>query len=108
MSSEREGDEGQEAETLRETVKAYSRWPVISVRLMPAYLPLHVSFSLLRLLFSLLLTRSGNCILREVDVSHPAAKSMIELSRAQEEEVGAFVENYNAMITTRGFPHLSK
>ena len=27
-------------------------------------------------------------ILREVDVSHPAAKSMIELSRAQEEEVG--------------------
>jgi len=26
--------------------------------------------------------------LREVDVSHPAAKSMIELSRAQDEEVG--------------------
>ena len=25
---------------------------------------------------------------REVDVSHPAAKSMIELSRAQDEEVG--------------------
>merc|ERR1719171_2574931 len=33
-------------------------------------------------------TNDGNSILREVDVSHPAAKSMIELSRAQEEEVG--------------------
>ena len=31
---------------------------------------------------------TGNCILREVDVSHPAGKSMIELSRAQDEEVG--------------------
>ena len=29
-----------------------------------------------------------NSILREVDVSHPAAKSMIELSRTQDEEVG--------------------
>merc|ERR1719409_2677713 len=34
------------------------------------------------------MTNDGNSILREVDVSHPAAKSMIELSRAQEEEVG--------------------
>jgi T-complex protein 1 subunit gamma len=34
------------------------------------------------------ITNDGNCILREVDVSHPAAKSMIELSRAQDEEVG--------------------
>ena len=34
------------------------------------------------------MTNDGNCILREVDVSHPAAKSMIELSRAQDEEVG--------------------
>jgi len=34
------------------------------------------------------LTNDGHCILREVDVSHPAAKSMIELSRAQDEEVG--------------------
>lgn len=30
----------------------------------------------------------GNAILREIDVSHPAAKSMIELSRSQDEEVG--------------------
>ncbi|KAL0487067.1 T-complex protein 1 subunit gamma [Acrasis kona] len=34
------------------------------------------------------LTSDGNAILREVDVSHPAAKSMIELSRTQDEEVG--------------------
>ncbi|KAK8794806.1 hypothetical protein WA158_001787 [Blastocystis sp. Blastoise] len=36
----------------------------------------------------ILLTNDGNAILREVDVSHPAAKSMIELSRTQDEEVG--------------------
>lgn len=36
----------------------------------------------------IVITNDGNAILREVDVSHPAAKSMIELSRAQEEEVG--------------------
>eukprot|EP01006_Ploeotia_vitrea_P011099 TRINITY_DN29608_c0_g1_i1.p1 TRINITY_DN29608_c0_g1~~TRINITY_DN29608_c0_g1_i1.p1 ORF type:complete len:544 (-),score=314.76 TRINITY_DN29608_c0_g1_i1:278-1870(-) len=34
------------------------------------------------------LTNDGNAILREIDVSHPAAKSMIELSRTQDEEVG--------------------
>ncbi|CAM9711812.1 unnamed protein product [Chrysoparadoxa australica] len=36
----------------------------------------------------IVMTNDGNCILREVDVAHPAAKSMIELSRAQDEEVG--------------------
>eukprot|EP00741_Cyanophora_paradoxa_P002689 tig00000615_g2609.t1 len=36
----------------------------------------------------LVMTNDGNAILREVDVSHPAAKSMIELSRTQDEEVG--------------------
>ena len=30
----------------------------------------------------------GNAILREIDVAHPAAKSMLELSRSQDEEVG--------------------
>jgi len=34
------------------------------------------------------LTNDGNSILREVEVAHPAAKSMIELSRTQDEEVG--------------------
>jgi len=35
-----------------------------------------------------MMTNDGNAILREIDVSHPAAKSMIELSRTQDEEVG--------------------
>ena len=35
-----------------------------------------------------MLTNDGNAILREIDVTHPAAKSMIELSRTQDEEVG--------------------
>lgn len=34
------------------------------------------------------LTNDGNSILREIDVAHPAAKNMIELSRTQDEEVG--------------------
>jgi T-complex protein 1 subunit gamma len=37
---------------------------------------------------SIVMTNDGNAILREIEVSHPAAKSMIELSRAQDEEVG--------------------
>ncbi|PFH35950.1 CCT chaperonin gamma subunit [Besnoitia besnoiti] len=36
----------------------------------------------------IVLTNDGNAILREVDVLHPAAKTMIELSRTQDEEVG--------------------
>ena len=36
----------------------------------------------------IVITNDGNCILRELDVSHPAAKSMIELARSQDEEVG--------------------
>ncbi len=36
----------------------------------------------------IVMTNDGNAILREIDVVHPAAKSMIELSRAQDEEVG--------------------
>eukprot|EP01023_Acetabularia_acetabulum_P066809 TRINITY_DN9073_c0_g3_i1.p1 TRINITY_DN9073_c0_g3~~TRINITY_DN9073_c0_g3_i1.p1 ORF type:complete len:558 (-),score=112.74 TRINITY_DN9073_c0_g3_i1:300-1973(-) len=37
---------------------------------------------------SIVLTNDGNAILREIDVSHPAAKSIIDLSRTQDEEVG--------------------
>lgn len=33
----------------------------------------------------IVLTNDGNAILREIDVSHPSAKSMIELSRTQDE-----------------------
>ena len=36
----------------------------------------------------IVMTNDGNAILREIDVSHPAAKSMIELSRTQDEECG--------------------
>jgi len=36
----------------------------------------------------IVMTNDGHAILREIDVKHPAAKSMIELSRAQDEEVG--------------------
>jgi len=36
----------------------------------------------------IVLTNDGNAILREIDVGHPAAKSMLELCRAQDEEIG--------------------
>eukprot|EP01114_Cavostelium_apophysatum_P005012 TRINITY_DN1553_c1_g1_i2.p1 TRINITY_DN1553_c1_g1~~TRINITY_DN1553_c1_g1_i2.p1 ORF type:complete len:599 (-),score=156.69 TRINITY_DN1553_c1_g1_i2:18-1676(-) len=36
----------------------------------------------------IVLTNDGNAILREIDVAHPAAKSMIEISRSQDENVG--------------------
>ncbi|ETW86929.1 hypothetical protein HETIRDRAFT_153687 [Heterobasidion irregulare TC 32-1] len=36
----------------------------------------------------ILLTNDGNAILREIEVAHPAAKNMIELSRTQDEECG--------------------
>jgi len=34
------------------------------------------------------MTNDGNAILREITVQHPAAKTMIEISRTQDEEVG--------------------
>mmetsp|Transcript_16540 Transcript_16540/g.2290 ORF Transcript_16540/g.2290 Transcript_16540/m.2290 type:complete len:127 (-) Transcript_16540:1360-1740(-) len=36
----------------------------------------------------IVMTNDGNAILREIDASHPTAKSIIELARAQDEEVG--------------------
>jgi len=36
----------------------------------------------------IVLTNDGHAILREVSVSHPAAKSVLEVSRSQDEEVG--------------------
>lgn len=44
--------------------------------------PFHALLTLSRL------TNDGNAILREIDVAHPAAKNMIELSRTQDEECG--------------------
>eukprot|EP01129_Flabellula_baltica_P015744 TRINITY_DN8126_c0_g1_i1.p1 TRINITY_DN8126_c0_g1~~TRINITY_DN8126_c0_g1_i1.p1 ORF type:complete len:535 (+),score=134.32 TRINITY_DN8126_c0_g1_i1:29-1633(+) len=37
---------------------------------------------------SIVLTADGNAILRELNVAHPSAKNIIELSRTQDEEVG--------------------
>nr|AYV89100.1 T-complex protein 1 subunit gamma [Tetranychus truncatus] len=37
---------------------------------------------------SIVMTNDGNAILREITVQHPAAKTMIEISRTQDEEVG--------------------
>jgi T-complex protein 1 subunit gamma len=36
----------------------------------------------------IVLSNDGHAILREIEVTHPAAKSMLEISRAQDEEVG--------------------
>lgn len=36
----------------------------------------------------IVLTNDGNCILREIDCHHPAAKTIIAISRTQDEEVG--------------------
>lgn len=36
----------------------------------------------------MVLTNDGNAILREITVEHPAAKTLIEISRTQDEEVG--------------------
>ena len=36
----------------------------------------------------IVMTNDGNAILREIDVAHPAAKSMLELARSQADEVG--------------------
>ncbi len=50
------------------------------------------------------MTNDGNAILREIDVNHPAAKSMIELSRTQDEEVG---DGTTSVIILGMFPCLS-
>jgi T-complex protein 1 subunit gamma len=34
------------------------------------------------------MTNDGNCILREIDVAHPGARSLLDISRAQDEECG--------------------
>ena len=36
----------------------------------------------------IVMTNDGNAILREITVEHPAAKTLIEVSRTQDEEVG--------------------
>ena len=36
----------------------------------------------------IVMTSDGNAILREIVVQHPAAKSMLEIARTQDEETG--------------------
>jgi len=51
----------------------------------------------------IVLTNDGHAILREIEVAHPAAKSMIELSRTQDEEVG---DGTTTVIILGLFPYL--
>lgn len=43
----------------------------------------------------IVMTNDGNAILREITVQHPAAKSMIEIARTQDEEVRKFLTGNN-------------
>ncbi|CAO3636743.1 unnamed protein product [Cunninghamella echinulata] len=57
----------------------------------------------------ILLTNNGNAILREIEVDHPAAKSMLELSRTQDEEVGDGTTSVIILageVLARALPHI--
>lgn len=59
----------------------------------------------------ILLTNDGNAILREIEVAHPAAKSMIELSRTQDEECGDGTTSIIILageILASALPHLER
>ncbi|KAM0755068.1 T-complex protein 1 subunit gamma [Meredithblackwellia eburnea MCA 4105] len=59
----------------------------------------------------ILLTNDGNAILREIEVAHPAAKSMIELSRTQDEEVGDGTTSVIILageILAQALPHIER
>ncbi|KAK9474344.1 chaperonin Cpn60/TCP-1 family [Dipodascopsis tothii] len=59
----------------------------------------------------IVLTNDGHAILREIEVSHPAAKSMIELSRTQDEEVGDGTTTVIILageILAHSFPHIER
>lgn len=59
----------------------------------------------------IVLTNDGHAILREIDVTHPAAKSMIELSRTQDEEVGDGTTTVIILageILAQTYPHIEK
>ncbi|KAH3662510.1 hypothetical protein OGAPHI_005762 [Ogataea philodendri] len=59
----------------------------------------------------IVLTNDGHAILREIDVAHPAAKSMIELSRTQDEEVGDGTTSVIILageVLAQTFPYIDK
>merc|ERR1711990_1055189 len=45
----------------------------------------------------IVMTNDGNAILREITVQHPAAKTMIEIARTQDEEVGDGTTSVNLL-----------
>ena len=50
----------------------------------------------------IVLTNDGNAILREITVQHPAAKSMIEIARTQDEEVKLTIRRlYHTVLDIR-------
>ncbi|RHY93641.1 hypothetical protein DYB37_001015 [Aphanomyces astaci] len=69
-------------------IQAAKVWAAVSEIVRTTLGPRSMLKMLLDPMGGIVMTSDGNAILREVDVSHPAAKSMIELSRAQDEEVG--------------------
>lgn len=42
----------------------------------------------------IVMTNDGNAILREITVQHPAAKTMIEIARTQDEEVRKLLSDW--------------
>lgn len=59
----------------------------------------------------IVITNDGHAILREIDVAHPAAKAMIELSRTQDEEVGDGTTSVIILageILAQTFPYIEK
>ena len=50
----------------------------------------------------IVMTNDGNAILREITVQHPAAKSMIEIARTQDEEVKNF-EHFFKYVYSRNY-----
>lgn len=48
----------------------------------------------------IVMTNDGNAILREITVQHPAAKSMIEIARTQDEEVSTLTINLQCYSNT--------
>lgn len=51
----------------------------------------------------IVMTNDGNAILREITVQHPAAKSMIEIARTQDEEVCTSTMEVSAIVTHFAF-----
>lgn len=50
----------------------------------------------------IVLTNDGNAILREITVQHPAAKSLIEIARTQDEEVRLQIVGHSIPWITDG------